>query len=141
MWGQIQSRQGVGNLQLFWYSYSFTIKASQTLIADLHPAASVPMNAEKQPTWTNDCWKPNGILNPQLRCCPKGASGLCFWWALSCDKSHVPPKGSLPPPHDKCWVGESKMLPSGKHLRVLLSVEGRRSRRVHQSRFSATSSR
>ena len=30
-------------------------KASQAVIAELQPAASGPMIAEKHPTWTDDC--------------------------------------------------------------------------------------
>ena len=31
------------------------LTALQTMIAHLQPAASGPMTAEKQPTWTDDC--------------------------------------------------------------------------------------
>ena len=33
------------------------LEALPTVIADLHPAASGPMTAEKQPAWTDDCRK------------------------------------------------------------------------------------
>ena len=40
-------------------------RALQTVTADLQPAASGPMAAEKQPTWTDDCGKADGFASPQ----------------------------------------------------------------------------
>ena len=37
----------------------------QTLIADLQSQASGLMTAEKQSTWTDECWKADGTLRPQ----------------------------------------------------------------------------
>ena len=48
-----------------------TRRALQTVIADLQPAASGPMTAEKQPTWTNNCWTASVFLNPQPDVPPK----------------------------------------------------------------------